>query len=170
MKRSVVTVMIVLLVVGVGGAFAAGQEESSDFPYGPSRSMGRGFYSEDFEQPELVTVTGRVAFDDGFPTITAEGKTYDVMVPRYYADDVDVDAGATITVQGYLMNADTSPRLDEDDLHIMVTKATIGGEVYEIDIEHGPMGMMWDDDHGRFSDDDDFRRAPRGRSPRGGRW
>jgi hypothetical protein len=165
MKRSGYIAMVLLVAVGAGSVFAEGSQEAED-RFIPNRGMSYRF-DDDYVAPEVVTVTGEVAFDeDGFPTITAKGVVYDLMVPRYYTYSTDVAEGSTITVEGYLLTSENHPMIDEGENHLQVTKATVDGEEYELDVDRGPMGRM-DDFRGGF---DRGRQPSRGRMPSRGRW
>lgn len=79
---------------------------------------------------ETVTVTGKVTFKDmPFPELTAGGKTYELVVPRYDVSSLGVKAGDTITVEGVLVS---QPASTDGRLTLRVTKATIGGKEYVV--------------------------------------
>jgi hypothetical protein len=174
MKRVLITALILTLGSGLVGAFAEGQIED------PSTEYGRGWRDE---RPALeeVTLTGKVYFQGlDFPVLkTAEGE-YDLMVPRYYTYDVEIEEGQTITVEGFL-GPDEAPmgrfsRSEDGEPHVMVTKAIIGGEEFEIDTRYG--SMMSGDFEPRGGGRGDSRGNMRGGrmghmsrpAPKGGRW
>jgi hypothetical protein len=182
MKRVLITALILTMGFGLVGAFAEGQTED------PSTEFGRGWRDE---RPALeeVTLTGKVYFQGmDFPVLkTAEGE-YDLMVPRYYTYDIEIEEGQTITVEGFL-GPDEAPmgrfsRSEDGEPHVMVTKAIIGGEEFEIDTRYG--SMMSGDFDPRGAERGGQRGAERGGSrgnsrggrmghmsrpaPKGGRW
>jgi hypothetical protein len=77
-----------------------------------------------------IQVTGKLSFEDWpCPEITSKGKTYELMVPRYYSYDIKVEAGQTVTVEGYLVE---KGRRNDEKQYIKVTKAVIYGKEYEL--------------------------------------
>ncbi len=141
--RYLVLFAIVGLLVG-GQVFAAGSSESQSIE----------------NRWETLTVTGKVSFKDWpTPEITSGRTTYELLVPRYAIDQIDVAAGDTITVEGVLVDRP----FETDEPALMVFKAIIDGEEYEVPYGHG-MGFAmgageWEcDGHDRFG------------GPAGGRW
>jgi hypothetical protein len=129
-------IIILLLIAGVAaaGAFASGNKEDQ-------RRTPRGDAPELSE--EAITVTGQVYFENRMhPELKSGSKEYELLVPRFYAYELDVEEGQTITVEGY--TAEGMPCYEgeeEDELHILVTKAIIDGQEYQLDA--GPRwGMM----------------------------
>lgn len=146
MKRSILAIGMAILILGGGMLFASGLEESSDSTFERGRRGGSWFDHDDFDAPELVTVTGTLNLSDNdFPTLTSDGSVYELMVPRFYTYDLDIPERTSITVEGYLMTSETSPRMDEGENHLQVVKAIIDGEEYEIDMMNDHMGMRSDD-------------------------
>jgi hypothetical protein len=61
------------------------------------------------------------------------------MVPRWAVDDLEVEEGQTVTVEGYV--AENTP-WGGDGIYLRVTRAVIDGEEYELeDRPGGSMGM-----------------------------
>ena len=112
-KIAVVTMVLLSLA---GAAFAEGAQEA------PGR---------DFPE-ETTTLTGTIDISDFPPVLTADGKEYLVMVPRFLADDIEIEDGSTVTLEGYVHEA--YGRFASDDTEVIsVTKATIDGTEYEVD-------------------------------------
>ncbi len=177
--RKIIILTLMLGVLFSAAAFAEGVREKDDRPgpgsewnegpgYGRGPHRGRGYapgYNDrrDDYDGELVTVTGTVEYGrERHPELeTAEG-TYELMYPRYLDYSIDVESGDTVTVEGFLV---PGPRWEEDGdaQFLMVTKAVIDGEEYEVD-HPGMFGR------GRFSGDERYsyggggpRRGGRGR-------
>jgi hypothetical protein len=128
-------IIIVLLIAGVAaaGAFASGNKE--DDRLGP-----RGYAPQLSE--ETITVTGQLYFENRMhPELKSGGEEYELLVPRFYVYELDLEEGQTVTIEGY--TAEGMPcREDEEEgeLHIWVTKAVIDGEEY--DLGDGPRWGM----------------------------
>jgi len=102
----------VLALVAVSGVFANGQSEPRDLT----------------DTWDTVTITGQVSFKTlPYPEITSRGKTYELMVPRFATDDLNIKSGDEITVEGIVVD-----RLNSTGNYLMVGKATIGGREYEV--------------------------------------
>ncbi len=107
---------------------------------------------------ETVSVTGTISFRDyPHPELTSGRTVYELLVPQYALYEIDVEAGATVTVEGIRMETPD----DSDDVYLRVVKAIIDGEEYEVPAAPGygggrgfahdrmPMsrpGGPWDDD------------------------
>jgi hypothetical protein len=153
-------IIILLLIAGVAaaGAFASGNREDE---WGRPRG----------DAPELpeetITATGKVYFENRMhPELKSGNREYELLVPRFYAYELDLEEGQTITVEGY--TAESMPCCEgeeEEELHIWVTKAIIDGEEY--DLADGPrwgmMGPGWGHRGGMMGPD---RRPFDGRNPR----
>ena len=63
-------------------------------------------------------------------------KMYELMYPRYLAEDVQVRDGQTVAVEGYLV---PGPRWDwgKDEKHLRVDKVTIDGKGYDLTASFG---------------------------------
>ncbi|MBT3273632.1 MAG: hypothetical protein HN368_10780 [Spirochaetales bacterium] len=138
MNRVLTTALILVLAGGLVGAFAEGQSED------PSTRFGPGGRSNEFPELEEIILTGQVYFEGlDFPVLKTAEKEYGLMVPRFYTYDIDIKDGKTITVEG-LLGPEEMPRgrfseSDEFESHVMVTKAIIDGEEFEIDSRYGSM-------------------------------
>jgi hypothetical protein len=170
MKKAMIVLLV--LVTGLSGAaFAAGQIEEAQ------RNAPSARPAWDFEDEDLVKVTGKVSYENRIHPELKDGSTvYNLMVPRMYLYSVELDEGKTVTVEGYLTDEFPGRRpwgdvADDNGQYIAVTKAVIDGKEYELDHPmYGP----------QFSDD--FRGAPRMGGPgtagrrmpgpdgKGGRW
>lgn len=106
---------VAMLALAVGGlAFANGQTEAQD-------------------SFEPVTLTGTVHFEGiGHPQLKTADGVYELMVPMYLADQVHVEEGQEITVDGYVVPGPRWER-ETDRNYVRVTGALIDGEEYEVD-------------------------------------
>jgi hypothetical protein len=126
--RTITLITVLFLVAGAGLVFATGQQEDAQAPYGP-----RSAFTQD-EYGETVEATGRLSFDENhFPVITSNGKTYQLMIPRFYYDDVDVEEGDSLTVEGYTVPGPRFEEAEENTVYVRVTRALIDGNEYELD-------------------------------------
>jgi hypothetical protein len=169
MNRVLITALILVLAGGMVGAFAEGQSED------PSSQFGPGRRSSELHAREEVTLTGQVYFEDlDFPVLKTAEKEYGLMVPRFYTYDIDIEEGQTITVEGLLgpedMPGGRFTDTDSIESHVMVTKAIIGGEEFEIDTRYGSM-MSRNFDPKSMRGGRSMGHGPASKdSPRGGRW
>ncbi len=137
-------IFFLLLIAGVAaaGAFASGNKEDEFGPDRPDwRRMPRGDAPELSE--ETITVTGQLYFEDRMhPELKSGAEEYELLVPRFYAYELDLEEGQTVTIEGYTVEGMPCCEEEEDgELHIWVTKAVIDGQEY--DLENGPRwGMM----------------------------
>ena len=152
MKTKSIFVFVFLVLLGVSAAFGSGQREPLERRYGPM-----GHHHEDFEDQETISVTGPIYFKDRMhPEIESGGKEYELLLPRFYYRDVELEEGQSISVEGYEAEGMwCEDEHDEDEVHLWVTKATIGDE--EFDLSRGGYGPMGGPMHGHM-------RGGRGRS------
>ena len=152
--------LIVLLLIGgiaATGAFASGDKEE---PQRPPRWDGPQM------SEETITVTGQLHFEDRMhPELESGGREYELLVPRYYAYELDLEEGQTVTVEGYTVEGMPCCEEEEgDEIHLWVTKAVIDGKEYDLEdgsrMGMGPRGGM----HPRWG-----MMGP-GRRPHDGRW
>jgi hypothetical protein len=136
-------IIILLLIAGVAaaGAFASGNKEDKSEPARPDwRRMPRGDAPQLSE--ETITVTGQLYFENRMhPELKSGAEEYELLVPRFYAYDLDLKEGQTVTVEGYTVEGMPCYEDEEgEELHIWVTKAVIDGQEY--DLEAGPRWGM----------------------------
>jgi hypothetical protein len=137
-------IIILLLIAGVAaaGAFASGNKEDKSEAARPDwRRIPRGDAPELSE--ETITVTGQLYFENRMhPELKSDGEEYELLVPRFYAYELDLEDGQTVTIEGYTVEGMPCCEDEEEgELHIWVTKAVIDGQEY--DLEDGPRwGMM----------------------------
>jgi hypothetical protein len=138
-------IMLVLLIAGVAatGAFASGNREGEPENARPDwRRMPR------WDGPQLseetVTVTGKLYFENRMhPELESGDEEYELLVPRYYAYELDIQEGQTVTVEGYTVQGMPCCEDEEnEELHILVTKAVIDGVEYELE-DGSRMGPRW---------------------------
>lgn len=150
MKKSLLFISI-LAFVAVFGVFANGQSEAEE--------LGDTW--------DTVTVTGAVSFKDWpNPELTSRGKTYELIVPRFAEENIEIESGDEITIEGIVVDG-----AGTDETYLMVVKAIIDGEEYVVPFRGmmgGPAygGMRCDEGWypGNRPGDQDFSRG------RGGRW
>jgi hypothetical protein len=129
-------IVILLLIAGVAaaGAFASGNKEDKSEAARPDwRRMPRGDAPELSE--ETITVTGQLYFENRMhPELKSGGEEYELLVPRFYAYELDLEEGQTVTVEGYTVEGMPCCQGEEgEELHIWVTKAIIDGEEYDLE-------------------------------------
>src|SRR6056297_1434111 len=92
---------------------------------------------------ERLSVEGTARLTaSGVELQASDGKEYELMYPRYLAEDVQVRDGQTVSVEGYLV---PGPRWDwgKDENHLRVDKVTIGGKEYDLAASFGPREGTW---------------------------
>jgi hypothetical protein len=129
-------IIILLLIAGVAaaGVFASGNKEDESEAARPDwRRMPRGEAPEFSE--ETITVTGELYFENRMhPELKSGGEEYELLVPRFYAYDLDLKEGQTVTVEGYTVEGmPCCEDEEEEEVHIMVTKAVIDGKEYDLE-------------------------------------
>lgn len=150
-------VVLTVFALATGAAFAAGQieGESEEAP-----GWGRG--PRGYELPEETTaLTGVLELTlSRHPELVVDGEKWELLYPMHLAEGIDVEHGATVSVEGYEV---PGPRFADEDYgerYLLVTKATIGGAEYDlsqfVDRGMGPMAFGGPSGRGR-------------RDPRGGR-
>jgi hypothetical protein len=126
---------------GCGGGWGPGRQGRGPGGRGYGRQMPRGGWDQDdwlkFSE-EKVTVTGPLYFERRMHAeVKADGKTYELMVPRFYLYDLDLKEGQNVTVEGYVAAG-------EDENYLWVTKAVIDGKEYDLERRgRGPMMGPW---------------------------
>jgi hypothetical protein len=132
-------IIILLLIAGVAatGAFASGNKEGEPETTRPEwRSAPRGDAPEAPElSEETITITGQLYFNNRIhPELKSDGEVYELLVPRFYVYDLDLEEGQTVTVEGYTVKGMPYGKAEEEgELHIWVTKAVIDGQEYELE-------------------------------------
>ncbi len=127
-------IIILLLIAGVAaaGVFASGsKEDESDVTRPDWRRMPRG-EAPDFSE-ETITVTGELYFENRIhPELKSGSEEYELLVPRFYAYELDLEDGQTVTVEGYTVEGMPCYE-EEEEVHIWVTKAIIDGKEYDLE-------------------------------------
>jgi len=161
MNRKTMWIALLALAVAAAGAFASGKKEEQNYGrgfYGPGPGgcpgcgvgAGRGWqgrggprvrdeeYGLKFSEDKL-TVTGPVYFQNRMHAeLKADGKDYELMVPRFYLYELELEEGQQVTVEGYMAQG-------EDESYLWVTKAIIDGKEYDLERGRGRgrgYGMM----------------------------
>lgn len=133
MRNTTLLIIIITLVFSAASLFAAGELEEGQFPY------NRQF------QEEKITVTGEVEFEnDMHPVIKSGGKEYELMVPMYISYNSGVEEGETITVEGFVVPGPPVEPVEENEVHLQLTKAIVKGEEYDLTrLAYGGPGNMY---------------------------
>jgi len=159
-KKLFLILAVIAVVAGI--SFAEGNKEKGVDENDWRR--GSGSFS-----PETVELTGTISLNaDGFPVLRSGGEEYVLMYPYFLDDDLEIQEGDEISVEGFLA---PHPRRAEDDdaTYVRVTKAIIDGEEYEI--PHGPRSnSRGSGRRGCWGDDDDFRGKSSRRGGGKNRW
>lgn len=137
MKRSlIISVVLITMAAATTPLIAEGIQEQAD-PVQQGRTnqaapRSYGWNNTQAAQPEQLELSGTVKLSAGHTLLQAEdGKEYRLMYPRFVLDELEVEDGAAVVLEGFLIPA---MRWDpeEDDQYLRVTKAVIDGEEYEI--------------------------------------
>ncbi len=145
------TLVFLFLIAGLAatGVWASGDKEDQLQPPAPGWRAPQGEAPTVSEQ--TITVTGQLYFQNLMhPELKAGNQEYELLVPRYYAYQLDLEEGATVTVEGYTVEGlPCYEGEDEEEVHLWVTKAIIDGREYDLERggfwggRMGPgMGMM----------------------------
>lgn len=129
MKKILIFTVLSGVLAGAAVFAAGGQED--DYGYGPRyEDRWEGFNGE------ILTLTGTVkAGDEWRPELETSDGTYELMYPPFLGDDLNVEEGDRITVEGYLVPGPRWGKGDEEseELYLHVTKAVIGGKEYVVE-------------------------------------
>ena len=136
MKSRIVAVSIILMLMGLVAAFATGQKEEVERPYGPrgfrGGMMGMGMWGA--AEGEKITVSGPIYFKDKLhPEIESGGKEYELLVPRFALWNLDIEEGQLVSVEGYTVEGMYCEEEGEDEVHLWVTNAKIGDKEYDLE-------------------------------------
>ncbi|MCF7949595.1 MAG: hypothetical protein K9M94_13480 [Spirochaetia bacterium] len=185
MKRSIIfiTVLMVSLAAAAMPLMAEGMQEQAEpvqpgtRPYGWSNNP-----AVNPQQLEQLEISGTVEFTAGHTRLhSSDGEVYELMYPMFLAEDLEVENGQTISVEGFLIPG-TRWSSDEDEQYLRLEKVTVRGQEYDLGTggyawgqrHHGP-GMMGGSAYGRgpgMMGGYGYDRGPGmmggGRAPRGG--
>lgn len=145
-------IIMLLLIAGVAatGAFASGDKEEESEAARPEWRHGPWGEAPELSE-ETITVTGQLYFENRMhPELESGSTEYELLVPRFYVGELDLEEGQTITVEGYTVEG--MPCCDEEEegeVHLLVTKAIIDGEEYELDARDFRDGPRWSMGPGR---------------------
>jgi len=138
-------IIILLLIAGVAaaGVFASGNKEDESDVARPDWRRAPRWEAPDFSE-ETITITGELYFENRMhPELESGGEEYELLIPRFYAYDLDLEEGQTVTVEGYTVEG--MPCYEDEELeevHIWVTKAIIDGEEYDLEADGFRGGHM----------------------------
>ena len=172
MKRTfILLVMLSSMVAAALPLIAEGAQEQAETtqpaarPYGwnntvppagqAARQPGQNlpaWQAGQYAQPEQIELSGAVEFTAGHTRLnTADGEVYELMYPMYLADYLEIEAGQSVDVEGFLIPGPRWTAADEnadDDQYLRLTKVTIDDEEYEL--AFGPGSRFAGPDNGRF--------------------
>jgi hypothetical protein len=131
MKRSIIlTVLMVSLAAAAMPLMAEGMQEQAE-PVQPGTRPYR-WSNNPAAQLEQLEISGTVEFTAGHTRLhSAEGEVYELMYPMFLAEDLQVENGQTISVEGFLIPG-TRWSSDEDEQYLRLEKVTVNGQEYEL--------------------------------------
>lgn len=119
MKKTILLSLIFALFA-IAGAFANGSSEVEAIA----------------DTWDTVTVTGTVTFKDWpHPEISSRGTTYELLVPRFSIDELEIESGDEITIEGVAVDGQ-----EGDEVYLKVIRAVIDGEEYYVPYGGGMAG------------------------------
>jgi len=135
-------IVILLVLAGIAGmSFANGTSEQPS-QTAPAQAYGRmGFGYGGAVTGEVIKATGKLSLNAlVYPVLkTADGKSYNLMVPQGVGYSLQIKDGDTVSIEGFQI---TNPPTVTDDkaVFLHVTKATINGKEYDLTALMGPRG------------------------------
>lgn len=130
---------------GMMGNYPAADFDREEFF--EQQQAARDEYLEDLE---ILAISGKLSLVNGeLPTIESDGVQYYVMAPWVQIEDLNLEDGMDISVEGYEMPGPPM-QWDNTEKSIMVTKAVINGEEIDVDHTYGEYGMMGSFGRGGF--------------------
>lgn len=138
MKR-IIMLSVMVAIIGMFSITVLAAEGAQERWDGPTQNP---YYNS-----ERLSVEGTARLTaSGVELKATDGKEYELMYPRYLAEDVQVKDGQRVAVEGYLV---PGPRWEvgEDENHLRVEKVTIDGKEYDLAASfgpgYGPRGGAW---------------------------
>ena len=128
MTRKVFLIALAFGLLIAGTAMASGQKDQA----APTIPGATG---------QRLTVSGTLSFVNLIhPTLKSADKVYELFVPRYLVNQAAVKEGATVSVEGYLVQGTpAATATDDGNIDLFVTKATIDGKDYDLSQYRGQM-------------------------------
>lgn len=125
------TLVILITALTAATIFAAGQKEDDS----------QSYFDRDYEE---VSLTGTLEEVDGWPALSADGKTYLVMAPMYRFNNDTLPFGEKVSLTGIITQPGPWGRFNIEeqenvDGHFMVRTAEYNGETIDLGEFH-PMG------------------------------
>ena len=164
--------LILLLIVSSAILLSAeGKQDDNDSQFygrGPGQGMMRDFDNRDVDRDdfreqrqterdeylqglETISLTGPLTLINGeMPSIDNQGTKYTIMAPWYDLQNLELENGMVVTVEGYEMPGPPM-QWDDSEKSIMVTKAVINGKEFEVDHSAYGSGMMGGPGRGGFA-------------------
>jgi hypothetical protein len=132
------------------------QEDNSSQPIYQQGHMGHGGFGWDLEEADEVSFTGKIRIEeDTLPVLLSGRETYRLMFPHVLLDYIEIEDGQEIAIDGF--SIDKMQWADDDDAdYIMVTRATIAGDSYDVQEEMWKLMDSRGDRGGRYSHHDNF--------------
>jgi len=101
---------------------------------------GRAYRWAEAPQLETVTVSGSIEFTAGAPVIESDGTEYHLMFPRFLTDEVEIENGTSITVEGFEKPASRFFNSGDDTeakTYLRLSKVQIDTQEYPLDAAPG---------------------------------
>ena len=133
MKRSIALILMVAAagLLSISPMLAEGVQEGSEGAAGEPQRVP-------YERFEKLSVEGSVEFGAGRPELkTQAGEVYRLLYPRFLAEEIEVESGERISVEGFEV---PGPRWasNEEERYLRVETVTLNGEEYELASRFGP--------------------------------
>ena len=133
MRRKIAVGMMIMAVglLSTASLLAEGVQEGSEESARDPRTLA-------YEQFESIGVEGTIELSADRPELTTkEGEVYRLMYPYSLAEDIEVETGDRISVEGFVV---PGPRWewDEGEKYLKVESVILNGEEYEPASRFGP--------------------------------
>ena len=142
MTRKITIGTLALMLVLAGVAFASGQKEPAQAP-GSAQAPGTASAAPCVQGEKLVLTGSLTLAGQRHPVLKSGGKEYELMIPRNLTWNLDVKDGEQVSVEGYVVQGmGRRAQENDDDIDLLVTKATVKGKEYDLSQYRGQtMGM-----------------------------
>ena len=108
------TLIIAASMVALVTVFASAQPGSGYRSSGPMHGGQRGI---GLDTEELETVSGRIRLqEDQLPSVTSGGTTYSLHIPRLLIEEISIQDGQQVSVEGYVTTARSFDLLREETI------------------------------------------------------
>ena len=131
MRKSILFTLLILIFCSFV-AFASGSKDGED-----NSAIGP---CENCEEAETISIQGTLVLENvQIPQIETPEATYNLMLPYHLLDDIEIEHGQYVSIEGIEVTGGRF-KWNEDQKSMMVKKAEINGEVYDLTEEFGHMG------------------------------